>query len=101
MDHVIAGLVISSFGKLLHTVMVIWDYRDMEFSYLINITVFTSNLEAIAGNQSYTCRSTDNVAIFNITYPKTALILGSAVLGKFAFQRLISQLDPSFPYYLL
>ncbi|PJF18801.1 hypothetical protein PSACC_01334 [Paramicrosporidium saccamoebae] len=49
MDSIIAGLILSSFGKFLHTVMVIWDYREMEFSYLVNMTVFTSNLEAIAG----------------------------------------------------
>lgn len=49
MDSIIAGLILSSFGKFLHTVMVIWDYREMEVSYLVNMTVFTSNLEAIAG----------------------------------------------------
>lgn len=49
MDSIIAGLIISSFGKLLHIVMIIWDYHEMEFDFLINLIVFTSNLEAIAG----------------------------------------------------
>lgn len=54
MDSIIAGLVLSNFGKLLHVVMVIWDYNDMEFSYLIKMTVFTSNLEALSGKSRKT-----------------------------------------------
>ena len=52
MDSVVTGMILSSFGKMLHIVMVIWDYHEMEFSYLINVTVFTSNMEALSGNLS-------------------------------------------------
>lgn len=52
MDSVIAGLILSSFGKFLHIVMIIWDYHDMEFEFLINLIVFTSNLEALSGTAS-------------------------------------------------
>lgn len=30
--------------------MVIWDYNGLEYSWLINIVVLTSNVEALAGN---------------------------------------------------
>jgi hypothetical protein len=43
------ALVISSFPKLLLILMVIWDYSDMEYSWLIHILVLTSNVEALSG----------------------------------------------------
>lgn len=55
MDSIIAGLILSSFGKLLHIVMIIWDYHEMEFDFLINLIVFTSNLEAISGIRLISC----------------------------------------------
>lgn len=51
MDSVIAGLILSSFGKLLHIVTIIWDYHDLQFTLLIKLIVFTSNMEALAGRQ--------------------------------------------------
>ncbi|MBX9640688.1 MAG: hypothetical protein K2X97_13425 [Mycobacteriaceae bacterium] len=47
----IAGLILSSFGKLLHIVTIIWDYHDLQFTLLIKLIVFTSNMEALAGRQ--------------------------------------------------
>lgn len=52
LDSILAGVIISSFGKMLHIIMVIWDYHGMEFSYLINVIVFTSNLEALSGTRA-------------------------------------------------
>lgn len=43
------ALIISSFGKILLILMVIWDYDELEYPWLINIVVLTSNLEAITG----------------------------------------------------
>lgn len=88
MDSIIAGLILSSFGKLLHIVVVIWDYHDMEFSYLINLIVFTSNLEAVS-------------VIFSVPYRSSLLILGTAVIGKYIFQGLVHHFDPTFPSSLL
>ncbi|CAG8677944.1 9278_t:CDS:2 [Gigaspora rosea] len=42
------ALIISSFGKILIISMVIWDYDQLEFSWLINVVVLTSNIEALA-----------------------------------------------------
>ena len=94
------GLILSSFGKLLHIVTVIWDYNDLEFSYLINITVFTSNIEAISGISSLFSFCFIYVAIaviFSINYQKSVMILSIAILLKYLFQLLIVHFDPSFP----
>ncbi|KAJ3401196.1 sterol homeostasis protein, partial [Chytridiales sp. JEL 0842] len=42
------ALVLSSFGKLLLIAMVIWDYNELEYSWLVNLLVLTSNLEALS-----------------------------------------------------
>ena len=47
------ALIISSFGKILLILMVIWDYNELEYSWLINIVVLTSNVEALAGKSSF------------------------------------------------
>ena len=48
-NYVSMALVISGFGRLLVLLMVIWDYNELEYSWLISIFVFTSNMEAVAG----------------------------------------------------
>lgn len=90
-------MIISSFGKILHIIMVIWDYHEMEFAYLINVLVFTSNLEALSGTCRVAIPAHPCVAITNAPYFKTALMMGVAVLGKYAFQCFIRHLDPTFP----
>ncbi|CAG8782928.1 3682_t:CDS:2, partial [Acaulospora morrowiae] len=47
-NYITMALIISSFGKILLILMVIWDYNELEYSWLINIVVLTSNLEALA-----------------------------------------------------
>lgn len=42
-------VIISSFGKLFLTLMVIWDYNELEYSWLVNIFVMTSNYQALSG----------------------------------------------------
>jgi hypothetical protein len=49
MEMLVFGLIVSSFGKLLHILMVIWDYRGDEYSWILNPFVLTSNAEAISG----------------------------------------------------
>ncbi|KAJ1975317.1 sterol homeostasis protein [Dimargaris verticillata] len=44
-----APLVISSFGKLLTILIVIWNYSEAHYSWMLNVLVFTSNAEALSG----------------------------------------------------
>ncbi|KAJ3217753.1 sterol homeostasis protein [Dinochytrium kinnereticum] len=37
------------FGKLLLILMVIWDYNELEYAWLVNVLVLISNLEALSG----------------------------------------------------
>ncbi|ORX42045.1 hypothetical protein BCR36DRAFT_338193, partial [Piromyces finnis] len=47
-NYVTIALIISSFSKLLYILMIIWDYGEINYSWYINILVFTSNVEAIS-----------------------------------------------------
>jgi lipid intermediate transporter len=49
MNHVSMALILSSFGKILLLVMVIWDYGNLDPSFLINVFVLMSNFCAING----------------------------------------------------
>ncbi|CAG8454838.1 2994_t:CDS:2 [Rhizophagus irregularis] len=75
-NYIAIALIISSFGKILLILMVIWDYNGLEYSWLINIVVLTSNVEALA-------------VFLNVGYFKTLLILifglGLKVLAQIFF----------------
>lgn len=43
------ALIISSFGKMLLILMVIWDYKQLEYSWLVSLIVLASNAEALSG----------------------------------------------------
>lgn len=44
------ALILSSFAKLLLILMIIWDYMyELQYSWLVNILVLTSNAEALSG----------------------------------------------------
>ncbi|KAG0092687.1 sterol homeostasis protein [Podila epicladia] len=48
-NYITTTLIISSFGKMLLILMVIWDYTELEHSWLlVNFIVFTSNIEALS-----------------------------------------------------
>ncbi|KAF9943284.1 sterol homeostasis protein [Mortierella alpina] len=48
-NYLTTTLIISSFGKMLLILMVIWDYTELEHSWhLVNFIVFTSNVEALS-----------------------------------------------------
>ncbi|KAI8050173.1 Arv1-like family-domain-containing protein [Gilbertella persicaria] len=49
-NYVSMALIISSFGKMLLILMVIWDYKQLEYSWLVNIIVLASNTEAMSGS---------------------------------------------------
>lgn len=48
-NYVSMALIISSFGKMLLILMVIWDYKQLEYSWLVSIIVLASNTEALSG----------------------------------------------------
>lgn len=48
-NYISTTLIISSFGKMLLILMVIWDYTELEHSWhLVNLVVLTSNIEALS-----------------------------------------------------
>ncbi|KAF9365155.1 sterol homeostasis protein [Mortierella sp. NVP85] len=48
-NYITTTLIISSFGKMLLILMVIWDYTGLEYSWhLVNLIVLTSNIEALS-----------------------------------------------------
>ncbi|ORY94474.1 Arv1 protein [Syncephalastrum racemosum] len=49
LNYVSMALIISSFGKMLLILMVIWDYKQLEYSWLVSIIVLASNVEALSG----------------------------------------------------
>lgn len=52
-NYVSMALIISSFGKMLLILMVIWDYKQLEYSWLVSIIVMASNIEALSGIYKY------------------------------------------------
>lgn len=50
-NYVSMAMILSSFGKLLLILMVIWDYNELEYSWLVNLLVLTSNVEALSGKE--------------------------------------------------
>ncbi|RKP40276.1 Arv1 protein [Dimargaris cristalligena] len=48
-------LVVSSFGKLLTILIVIWNYSDAHYSWMLNVLVFSSNIIALASKCLYCC----------------------------------------------
>lgn len=78
------ALTIAGFGKLLHVFMVIWNYEELYYSWIVNAFVMTSQAEAIS-------------ILFKWKYYKSYLILGIALTLKYIFQRLIGIINPDLP----
>lgn len=51
-NYVSMALIISSFGKMLLILMVIWDYKQLEYSWLVSTIVLASNTEALSGTKT-------------------------------------------------
>ena len=49
LDDISCALVISSFGKLLLLCLSIWDYNDLEYSWLFGLVIFMTNSVALSG----------------------------------------------------
>ncbi|KAI3659576.1 hypothetical protein MP638_002024 [Amoeboaphelidium occidentale] len=48
-NYISMALIISSFAKLLLILMIIWEYNQNEYSWLVSISVLTSNTVALSG----------------------------------------------------
>ncbi|KAF1805306.1 Arv1-like family-domain-containing protein [Mucor lusitanicus] len=68
-NYVSMALIISSFGKMLLILMVIWDYKQLEYSWLVSIIVLASNTEALS-------------VYLNIPYFQTLLVISIGILGR-------------------
>jgi len=50
-NYVNTAIIVSSFGKSISILMAIWDYKDIKYSWWVNLFVFTSNVEALHGKK--------------------------------------------------
>ncbi|ORY41236.1 hypothetical protein BCR33DRAFT_342640 [Rhizoclosmatium globosum] len=71
-NKVSMSLIISSYGKLFLLLMAIWDYKELDYAWLLNVFVVMSNLEALS-------------AFLNTKYIETGAILGVGVLVRVLF----------------
>ncbi|CAO3682819.1 unnamed protein product [Rhizopus stolonifer] len=72
-NYVSMALIISSFGKMLLILMVIWDYRQLEYSWLVGTIVLASNIEALS-------------VYLNVSYAQALSMIGFGILGKICAQ---------------
>ncbi|KAI7871284.1 Arv1-like family-domain-containing protein [Spinellus fusiger] len=68
-NFVSMALIISSFGKMLLILMVIWDYKQLEYSWLVSIIVLASNIEALT-------------VYLGLPYIKTLSIMAFGIAGR-------------------
>ncbi|KAI8921536.1 Arv1 protein [Entophlyctis helioformis] len=76
------ALVVSSFGKILLIVMVVWDYGNLDPSFLVNVLVCTSNMEALS-------------VFLKTRFATTFAVLGTGMLFKLGAQYCIRKYDPN------
>lgn len=84
---ILLALVLSSFGKLVHILMLIWNFNELEYSWLVNASVLTSNAEALS-------------ALLRLDYWRAYLVLGLSVGIKLLFQTGYTYVDANFPVIL-
>ena len=83
------AMIMSSFGKLLLIVLAIWDYSDLEHSWLINLLVFMTNGVALSGKIFL---SLIKVLLESSRY-FAFLILIAGLLSKLSIQLICASLD--------
>ncbi|KAI8092491.1 Arv1-like family-domain-containing protein [Halteromyces radiatus] len=77
-NYISMALIISSFGKMLLILMVIWEYEQLEYSWLVSIIVLASNVEALS-------------VYLDLSYMKTFLIVSVGIIGRVVAQLLFLQ----------
>ncbi|KAI9342744.1 Arv1 protein [Zopfochytrium polystomum] len=87
-NRVSMALMISSYGKLLLIMMVIWDYDELNYAWLINLFVLTSNLEALS-------------ALLNTSYFRILMILGFGLMTRLCANALVRYHNPHMVIFML
>lgn len=80
-NHLSMSLVLSSFGKILLIVMVIWDYGSLNPSFLINFFVMICNWAAIS-------------VCLNLSLARSCMVIFYALAIKMAARLLTGLYDP-------
>ncbi|KAL1933257.1 hypothetical protein VTP01DRAFT_7347 [Rhizomucor pusillus] len=70
-NYVSMALIVSSFGKMLLILMAIWDYKQVEYSWLVSFIVLASNTEALS-------------VYLDIPYTHSLMIMFLGTIGKLA-----------------
>ncbi|KAI8066861.1 Arv1-like family-domain-containing protein [Gongronella butleri] len=65
-NYVSMALVISSFGKMLLILMVIWNYEQLEYSWLVSVITLASNVEALSVYLDLSHISTLGIVLFGV-----------------------------------
>lgn len=81
--RIVEAIVFSSFAKLFYLVMVIWDYQELNYSWVLRFFVFTSNTEAIRACISQNFGHFHALGIM-------AFAFGLQKVSSFGFRRLFS-----------
>ncbi|KAL7750508.1 sterol homeostasis protein [Sorochytrium milnesiophthora] len=79
-----SAIIVSSFGKLLLILMVIWDSRSiLEYSWLVSVFVLASNVEALS--------------VIIKSYGAATAITATAAVLKYTAQYIINAAEPRIP----
>lgn len=98
LGQVAMAVIVSSFCKLIISLMVIWDFNELSYSWLINVFVLTSNTEAIIA--LFDVKSHPRVFYGNYKLILLLVLLANAI--RWAFQlSLQTFIDPIYPTYIL
>lgn len=76
------ALIVSSFPKLLLILMIIWDYNAFSNSWLVDLLVVTSNIEALR-------------VFLKISYLKSTALVGCGIMSEGILHLAISYFAPS------
>lgn len=83
---------------MLLILMVIWDYKQLEYSWLVSIIVLASNTEALSGKWGRKKKAKNSKLIcyllvyMSIPYFQTLLIITFGILGRVCAQLLFLNL---------
>jgi hypothetical protein len=74
-NHLSMSLILSSFGKILLIVMVIWDYGDLNHSFFINFFVLICNWAAIAVTLNLSIKRTGLILFYGLAFRMSARLV--------------------------
>ncbi len=75
-NYVSMALILSSFSKLLLILMIIWDYNEIQYTWVVGLYALASNVEALT-------------AFLDTSYLTSAFIIAFGVFAKIIVQRFL------------